>query len=371
MKPGAISIAAGLLTTMFLACGSDGSSPVTDPGTGTGTGDGGGTQQDGGGNLGTDGGATRDTGGGDTSPPPGDGATGDTGNGGVPDPNADGPFAYAEKDATTTITATGDSVAVHAAYPTAAGAYPVIVFAHGFQLSPSLYKSYLQRLATFGYVALSVDFPTSFLGNDNPAEAKDLVGGIDWAKADATIGPVVDVTTAGMTGHSLGGKLALLAATTDPRVKASIVLDPVDGGGPTGCTAPKCVTVADLMPSLKIPTGFLGETTDATGSFQACAPAASNYTTFYAKTSTPSLEVTVTGANHMSFVDDVTACGTTCSVCNAATAPNAQVNAMAKAYVVAFYERWLRGKTAYDAYLTGAQAQARYVATSQATIVSK
>ena len=44
---------------------------------------------------------------------------------------------------------------------------------------------------------------------------------------------------------------------------------------------------------------------------------------------------------------------------------------MAKAYVVAFYERWLRGNTAYDTYLGGAQGQARYVATNQVTIVSK
>ncbi len=326
---------------------------------------------DGGGGPLADGASPRDASSADTSTPPNDAASSDGAGGGVADPNVDGPLPYAEKDATTTIAATGDSVAIHIAYPTAAGSYPVVVFAHGFQLAPSLYKSYLQRLATFGYVAMTVDFPTSFLGNDNPAEAKDLVGGVDWAKADATLGPLVDATTVGMTGHSLGGKVALLAATTDARVKAAIVLDPVDGGGPSGCSAPKCVTVADLMPGLHVPTGFLGETTDATGSFQACAPAAVNFATFYAKTNTPSLEVTVLGANHMSFVDDVTACGATCSVCNAATAPNAQVNGLAKAYVVAFYERWLRSKTAYDAYLTGAQAHARYVATNQAAIVSK
>jgi hypothetical protein len=39
--------------------------------------------------------------------------------------------------------------------------------------------------------------------------------------------------------------------------------------------------------------------------------------------------------------------------------------------VVAFYERHLRGDLAHDTYLTGAQAQARYVATNQATILSK
>jgi len=287
------------------------------------------------------------------------------------DPDADGPFATAEKDATAKVASTGDTVAVHAVYPTGAGPFPVVVIGHGFNLAPSQYYSYAKRLASFGYVAMTVDFPTSFLGNDNPKEAKDMLGGVAWAKADATLGPKVDENVIGMTGHSLGGKIALLAATMDPRVKAAFVLDPVDGGGPTGCNPPACVTVADLMPSLQIPTGFLGETTDAAGGGQPCAPAASNFKTFYAKTNAPSLEVTALGANHMSFLDDLAGCGLTCSFCNSATAKNADVSQMARAFMTAFFERHLRGKTTYDTYLTGAQAQARYVATTRATIVSK
>jgi pimeloyl-ACP methyl ester carboxylesterase len=244
-----------------------------------------------------------------------------------------------------------------------------VVVGHGLELPVTEYASYLQRLASFGYVALTVDFPVSLLSVDNVAEAKDMVAGIDWAAGKASLH--ADASTAGMTGHSLGGKVALLAATYDPRVKASIVLDPVDGGGPTGCNPPGCVEVAALMPGLHVPTGFVGETTDATGGFMPCAPAAQNYTTFYAKTNTPSLEVTAIGADHMSFLDDVAACGLVCSFCNPATAPNAQVNGMAKAFVTAFYERWIRGDAAYDAYLTGAAAQARYVTTGEATITSK
>ena len=82
--------------------------------------------------------------------------------------------------------------------------------------------------------------------------------------------------------------------------------------------------------------------------------------------------MTALGANHMSFLDDVASCPLlTCSFCNAASAPNAQVNAMAKALVVAFYERHLRGDANYDTYLTGSEVTARYVATKQATITSK
>lgn len=302
-----------------------------------------------------------------------DGATSDSAVGTGDDPDSDGPYATTEKDANATIATTSDVVAIHAVYPTGAGPFPVVVIGHGFQLAPSQYYSYAKRLASFGYVAMTVDFPTSFGGNDNPQEAKDMLGGVAWAKADATIGPKVDENVVGMTGHSLGGKIALLAATLDPHVKAAFALDPVDGGGPGGCSPPACVTVADLMPNLHVPTGFLGETTDATGGTlgQPCAPAASNFTTFYAKTNTPSLQVTVLGANHMSFIDDLPGCSFTCTFCNAATAKNPDVTQMARAFMTAFFERHLRGKTAFDAYLTGAAAQARYVTTNRATIVSK
>ena len=288
------------------------------------------------------------------------------------DPNLDGPYTVAELDDTTTVASTGHKEAIHCAYPTAgpsAGPFPVIVVGHGFQLPPTQYASYLRRLASFGYVALTADFPAGFLNVNNVENAKDFIGGLDWAATSPKLGGKADVNTAGATGHSLGGKVALLAATMDARIKASITLDPVDGA--MGCSPQNCPDVSNLMPTLAIPTGFIGETIDAKGAFQACAPAANNYTTFYVGTKSPSLEVTALGANHMSFLDDVASCPLTCSFCNAASAPNAQVNAMAKALVVAFYERHLRGDANYDTYLTGSEVTARYVATKQATITSK
>jgi hypothetical protein len=73
----------------------------------------------------------------------------------------------------------------------------------------------------------------------------------------------------------------------------------------------------------------------------------------------------------MDFLDDEATCGLVCSLCTAGTAPNATVNDMAHAYVAAFYERYIRNNTAYDTYLTGAEAEKRYVTTGEATITSK
>ncbi len=290
------------------------------------------------------------------------------------DPNAAGPYTFAEFDDKATIGATGDAVAVHCAYPTggpSAGPYPVIVVAHGFQLTPDKYYGYVQRLASFGYVAVTVDFPTSLFGNDNVAESKDLAGALDWAAGKGgVLAGKVDVNNAGIVGHSLGGKLAYLTATQDPRFKAVFGLDPVDGGGPMGCNPPQCVNVAAKVGALTIPTGFVGETTDSGNSMQPCAPAANNFQTFYAAVPAPSFAVTVVGANHMSFLDNTSNC-LSCGFCNAATLSQDVVVALARAYVTAFFERNLRGLTGYDAYLTGAIAQSRYVATKIATIQNK
>lgn len=353
------------LLPALAACGG-GSTQSTGGGAGT-TGDGGATTSDGGAGGGS-GGEGMTAGGSGGAPT----TTGGAGGGEVLDPTQEGPYSTATVDET--IPSGGDQVPIHCVYPTGGpdgGPYPVVVVGHGFQLPASQYYKYLDHLASFGYIALTADFPTGFFGPDNPGNAEAMIAGIDWA--ESKFGSLASAGDVGMTGHSLGGKVALLAATMDPRIKASIVLDPVDGGGGPGggCQPPGCVDVSALMPGLAIPTGFLGETTDAMGGFQPCAPAAENYSTFYAGATSPSFAVTIKGANHMSFLDDAASCGITCSFCNAASLDNAAVNGMARAYVVAFYERHLRGNTGYDTYLTGAKAQELYVQPGTATIESK
>jgi predicted dienelactone hydrolase len=316
------------------------------------------------------GGTTTSAGG---APVGGSGGAGVGGGSSVPDPTMDGPFTVMTVTGTATNAVSSSTVPVKAFVPSAGptpGPYPALVLAHGFQIAATQYDDYARRLATFGYVAINVDYAASFVGVNNVANANDLIGALNWAAADPQIAGKADVMNAGATGHSMGGKLALLAATLDSRIKASITLDPVDGA--MNCSPQNCPDVSNLMPSLMIPTGFLGETTDASGGMfgMSCAPMANNYATFYAGTNAPSLSVTLNGANHMSFIEDPASCFT-CGFCNMATASQMQTLGISKAYVVAFYERYLRGDTNYDAYLTGAIANQRYVATNQVTIQSK
>lgn len=300
-----------------------------------------------------------------------DTTTGETtgGDAGVYDPNLDGPWETAEVKGSFAVN--GVNVPMDAFYPTSgpeAGPYPVVVIGHGFQLPASQYTNYAKRLATHGYVALTADFQAGFLNPDHVAFTKQLLGGIDWAEQEPKLEGVADTNNVGLTGHSLGGKISVLGAIMDNRVRASITLDPVDAA--VMCDMVKCPDVSNMLPT-DIPLGFLGETLDGMGGFMPCAPAADNFLTFYAKATAPALAVTVNGANHMSFIDDLDSCGFNCNLCQAPTLDNDIVNAMARAYVVAFYGRHLKDNAGYETYLTGAEAKLRYVDNGQATIQSK
>ena len=287
---------------------------------------------------------------------------------GVHDPALDGPYAWEELD-DTWAASTGNTVAIHCAYPTGAeGPFPVVLFGHGFQLPPSQYFGYLRRLASFGYVAVSVDFVAGLFDANHQRNATELLSGLEWAAAHPTVGLLADTSTAGTSGHSLGGKVALLAATLDARIHATVTLDPVDTA-PPGCPPADCPDVSAQMAA--IPAAFIGETTDASGGFAACAPAADNFASFYDGAGSPSLRVEALGANHMSFLDDVAGCGLVCAFCNPATADGPTVRSLSRAIMVAFFERHLRGRTGYDTYLTGAEAQTRYVDAGLATIDAK
>lgn len=323
------------------------------------------------------GGAAGNTSGGAAGSASGGAAGNASGGSSALDPRQDGPFSTTTVDATTKVAATGNNVPMHCVVPStgpASAPYPLVIILHGFQLPPAQYYGYANRLGTYGYVACTADYPATLFNVSHAAAAKDAAGALDWAiQSSETVGGQlagkVDKEKVGVMGHSLGGKVSVLAASDDARFKAVLGLDPVDTVPPT-CNATQCPDASQKLP-LPIPTAFLGETLDATGGFQSCAPAADNFQTFYTAASSPSLEVTLVGANHMSFLDDLASCGFTCGLCKAATMPQADALGVARSYTVAFFERHLRGNTAYDAWLTGADAQQAFVGSGKVTLQSK
>jgi dienelactone hydrolase len=279
----------------------------------------------------------------------------------APDPALPGPCA------TTSLDGKAGSTAVHCVVPSDGpepAPYPVVLIAHGFSIESSRYYAYADRLGSFCFVACTVDY-SNVLGQDQDPVA--VSAALDWALASAALAGKVDPDRAGSMGHSRGGKAAVMAAIQDSRFKAVLGLDPVDACPALGSGCPEAIT---QIPSLAVPTAFLGETLDAQGPGQACAPAQDNYQLFYQAAQSPSLEITVNGANHMSFVADLSNC-LACGFCKPATADHQAVLDLSLSYTAAFFQRWLRGAASYDEYLTGAAAQTRYVQSGLIALQSK
>lgn len=133
--------------------------------------------------------------------------------------------------------------------------WPVLVFSHGMGLSRSSYASYLQMLASHGYVVLAIDHPMG--GFTIGPERQVLTPGVDsvpypyprvlgplvrdWARdasyvvrqAATSLGPSsahglrlsIDTTRVGMLGHSLGGAAALQACHSESLFLACADMD--------------------------------------------------------------------------------------------------------------------------------------------------
>lgn len=110
------------------------------------------------------------------------------------------------------------SAAVEA--PVAPGRHPVILFSHGFGGSARMMAWFGTALARAGNVVIAVDHPGTN-GRDPITmagillvwdRAVDLRVSLDTAKADAQIGPHLDLHRLGVAGFSLGGFASLVSA---------------------------------------------------------------------------------------------------------------------------------------------------------------
>ena len=136
-----------------------------------------------------------------------------------------------------------------------------------------MYESYCAHLASWGYIAVLQTYSEGGFFMSHGNLAADTSGLIDWLQSDGVNSFPEWNGQIGLTGHSLGGKLSLLAASQDSRIGAVVALDPVDSDD---------VPVApDRMQDVEAPVLILGEMLDSTGSFQACAPEADNFCLLY------------------------------------------------------------------------------------------
>ena len=101
------------------------------------------------------------------------------------------------------------------------------------------------------------------------------------------------------------------------------------------------------LANLSAAIAVIGETTNASGGGMPCAPAAENFAQFYAAAPSPAISVTVTGADHMDWVDDPS-CGF-CGFCAPGTADPELVRRVTRRLDVAWLRRQLLADAAMDA----------------------
>jgi dienelactone hydrolase len=170
---------------------------------------------------------------------------------------------------------------------------PVVAFGHGYQARVDYYESTLAHLASWGIVVIAPRSAGELLP-DHAAFADDLLSALDWVVAEAGgrggdwPGKPVDPEALGLSGHSMGGGAALLAAARDPAIRAVATL----------AAAESDPSAIDAAAGVVAPVLFVAAADDA------ITPLVKHQRPmFEAKASGPAQLRTIVGASHCGFLD--------------------------------------------------------------------
>ncbi len=128
--------------------------------------------------------------------------------------------------------------------PSGHGPFPLIVFAHGFALTPAPYSALLNAWARAGYVVASPLFPVEQDGAAGGPSESDLVNEpadirFVITRVEHELPALVDARRIAVAGHSDGAEAALAVTYDrrfrDPRIDAAVILS---GAAFSGFTRP-------------------------------------------------------------------------------------------------------------------------------------
>ena len=164
-------------------------------------------------------------------------------------------------------------------YPAAGGSYPLIVFGHGYTLTPASYDSLLRAWAKAGYVVAAPVFPLENANAPGGPNESDLVNqprDMSFViskllalngRPTGVLGGKIDPSHIAVAGHSDGAETALAVAYDhryrDPRIRAAIVLSgsALPGMGPFPRSGPALLAVQGTADTTNAPadtSGYFG-----------------------------------------------------------------------------------------------------------------
>ena len=156
-------------------------------------------------------------------------------------------------------------------YPAAGGPYPLIVFGHGYALTPARYDGLLRGWAQAGYVVAAPVFPLENADAPGGPNESDLVNQprdmsfvisrllVLSGRPKGVLGGKIDPSRLAVAGHSDGAETALAVAYDrrfrDSRVRAAIVLSgaALPGMGPFPKRGPPLLAVQGTADTINAP----------------------------------------------------------------------------------------------------------------------
>jgi predicted dienelactone hydrolase len=185
--------------------------------------------------------------------------------------------------------------------PAAAGPFPLIVFAHGYDAQASMYAPLLEDLARGGYIVAAPEFPGTSSTHPGPANRPDtlqqpadlsyvITSMLAVSTQPGLLHDSIDPNRIGDSGHSDGGVTAAATAYNtcciDTRIKAATILT----GGAFGFEG-------QWFPPGTPPVMFVHATADEINPYQASV-------SMFEQAQSPKYLLTIDGGSHLEvFID--------------------------------------------------------------------